>query len=455
MSTGTDISFFFHPRAIALVGASPRPGKPSQVIHESLRTSGYPGRTYLVNPHHATIGGTTCYRSLSEIPEDEIDVAIFAVPASTVLEIMERTDNIKGAIIVSAGFKETGPAGVEREEQLKALATRKGIRIIGPNCLGIYDTISRLDTFFTPEARVRRPPRGGLSLLTQSGSFAQTIMDEMAAAGLGVARVVSYGNRVDVGESDCLSFLMDDEATKVIFVYMESVDDGRRFVEVAARCTPRKPVVVVKVGKREAGIHAARSHTGAISGRYEIYRAAFKKAGIVEVEGYEGMRDAAKALNTYERVAGNRVLIITDGGGIGVSMADACEALGLEVPEPSEETRRSLRAQLPAFFVTRNPLDLTGSVTDEEYVIALEAGLQDEYDLVIVTVLWGPPHLTELLADKLKAVRDKQAKPILICSPGGEFTRRMAARFEAAGMPVFATPESAARAAAVLAQRTR
>jgi acetyl-CoA synthetase (ADP-forming) len=454
MSTGRDISFFFNPRAIALVGASPRPGKPSQVILESLRQIGYPGTTYLVNPHHAAIDGTTCYRALSEIP-DEIDVAIFAVPASTVLEIMERTENIKGAIIVSAGFKETGLAGVKREEQLKALGLRKGIRIIGPNCMGIYDTISRLDTFFTPEARVRRPPRGGLSILTQSGSFAETIMDEMAAAGIGVARVVSYGNRVDVGETDCLSFLMDDEATKVIFVYMESVDDGRRFVEIASRCTRKKPVVVVKVGKREAGIHAARSHTGAISGRYEIYRAAFKKAGIMEVEGYEGMKDAAKVLNTYERVAGNRVLIITDGGGVGVCLADACEALGLEVPELSERTRKSLSSKLPAFFVTSNPLDLTGSVTDEEYVIALEAGLQDEYDLVIVTVLWGPPELTELLADKLRVVRDKQVKPILICSPGGEFTRRMAARFEANGMPVFATPESAARAAAVLAGRTR
>jgi acyl-CoA synthetase (NDP forming) len=455
MSTGTDISFFFHPRAVALVGASPRPGKPSQVILESLRRIGYPGAIYLVNPHHAAIDGITCYPALSEIPEDEIDVAIFAVPAATVLEIMERTEDIKGAIIVCAGFKEIGPAGVTREEQLKALATRKGIRIIGPNCLGIYDTISQLDTFFTPEARVQRPPRGGLSILTQSGSFAQTIMDELAAAGIGVARVVSYGNRVDVGESDCLSFLMDDEATKVIIIYMESVDDGRRFVEIAARCTQKKPVVVVKVGKREAGMHAARSHTGAISGRYEIYRAAFKKAGIVEVDGYEGMKDAAKVLSTYQRVAGNRVLIITDGGGLGVSLADACEALGLKVPELSEGTQRSLRSKLPAFFVTSNPLDLTGSVTDEEYVIALEAGLQDEYDLVIVTVLWGPPKLTELLADKLNVVRTGQAKPVLICSPGGEFTRRMAARFEAHGMPVFTTPESAARAAAVLAGRTR
>jgi acetyl-CoA synthetase (ADP-forming) len=454
MSTGADISFFFNPMSIAIVGASPRRGKPSHVIVESLKRIGYPGAIYLVNPKYAEIDGARCYRSLSEIP-DEIDVAIFALPAAKVIEIMERTENVKGAIIVSAGFKETGYAGTRLEEELKGLGVRRGIRIIGPNCMGIYDTVARIDTFFTPEERVGRPKRGGLSILTQSGSFAETIMDEIASAGIGVARVVSYGNRVDVGETDCLEFLMDDEATKVVLLYMESVDDGRRFVEVAARCTRKKPVVVVKVGKREAGIHAARSHTGAISGRYEIYRAAFRKAGIVEVNGYEGLKDACKILNTYGLVDGNRVLIVTDGGGVGVSMADACEDLGLDVRGLTEETRKRLSAKLPGFFAIGNPVDLTGSATDEDYVLALEEGLREGYDMVIVTVLWGPPEITEQLADKLKAVRDTSKKPILICSPGGAFTRRMATRFEENGLPVFFTPESAARAAAVLAGRTR
>jgi acyl-CoA synthetase (NDP forming) len=313
MSIGTDISFFFSPKSIAIVGASPRCGKPSHIIVESLKRIGYPGVTYLVNPNYA--------------------------------------------IIVSAGFKETGYAGTKLEEELKGIGERKGIRIIGPNCMGIYDTVSQIDTYFTPVERVRRPKRGGLSILTQSGSFAELIMDEMASEGIGVARIVSYGNRVDVGETDCLNFLMDDEATKVVLIYMESVDDGRQFVEVASRCTEKKPVVVVKVGKREAGIHAARSHTGAICGRYEIYRAAFKKAGIIEVDGYEGLKDACKVLNTYDLVEGNRVLIVTDGGGVGVSMADACEDLGLDVSKLTEETRKRLSARLPGFFATGNPIE--------------------------------------------------------------------------------------------------
>jgi len=450
MTTGMDISFFFSPASIAVVGASPTPGKPSHVILESLKRIGYPGAIYPVNPKYSAIEGLKCYSSLTEINSD-IDVAIFALPAPTVIEIMERTDNVKGAIIVSAGFKETGDAGRRLETELKEIGARKGIRIIGPNCMGIYDTVSRVDTFFTPKGRVRRPARGGLSILTQSGSFAELIMDEMASEGIGVARIVSYGNRVDVGETDCLNFLTDDAATKVVAIYMESVDDGRRFVEVASRCTKKKPVVAVKVGKREAGIHAARSHTGAISGRYEIYRAAFKKAGIVEVNGYEGLKDACKVLNTYDLVAGNRVLIVTDGGGVGVSMADACEDLGLDVSELSEETRKRLSAKLLGFSATGNPIDLTGSVTDEDYVTALNEGLHDEFDVVIITVLWGAPEITEELVDKLKEVRDSYNKPLLICTPSNEFTRRMAQRFEENGMPVFFTPESAARAAAVLA----
>ena len=451
MSIGTDISFFFNPKTIAVVGASPIPGKPSHIILESLKRIGFKGTTYLVNPKYPSIDGRKCYSSMAEI-KDDIDVAILALPASKVLEVLKPVENVKGAIIISAGFKEIGDSGRRLEEALKEIVVRKGIRIIGPNCLGIYDTVSRMDTFFIPVERVKRLKRGRISILTQSGSFAEMIVDELESEGIGVARIVSYGNRVDVGETECLNFLVDDDTTKVVALYMESVDDGRRFVEVASRCTKKKPVVALKVGKREAGVHAARSHTGAISGRYELYKAAFKKAGIIEVDGYEGLKDACKVLNSYDLVAGKKVLIITDGGGVAVTMADACDDLGLEVTGLTEETRKRLSAKLPGYTATGNPIDLTSSVTDEDYVIALEEGLRDEYDIIIVIVLWGPPEITERLVDKLKQIRDRYNKPILICSPGGKFTRRMAKHFEEKkGLPVFFTPESAARAAAVLA----
>ena len=231
---------------------------------------------------------------------------------------------------------------------------------MGPNCLGIYDTASKVDTFFISSDKVERPSSGGVSVLTQSGSFAAMIMDEMANEGAGVARVVSYGNKVDVDESDCLEFLARDEVTKAVALYIESVVNGRRFIAAASGCVQKKPVVALKVGKREPGAKAASSHTGAVSGRYEAYEAAFRKAGIIEVESYEELKDACKALNRYPLAKGKRVLIITDGGGIGISIADACEEAGLRVPDLSIEAVSKLRKKLPVFASVRNPVDLTG-----------------------------------------------------------------------------------------------
>ncbi|WP_243684425.1 hypothetical protein [Methanosarcina barkeri] len=306
--------------------------------------------------------------------------------------------------------------------------------------------------FFISSDKVERPSKGGVSVLTQSGSFAAMIMDEMANEGAGVARVVSYGNKVDVDESDCLEFLAGDEATKAVALYIEDVENGRRFLAAASRCVQKKPVVALKVGKREPGAKAASSHTGAVSGRYEAYEAAFRKAGIIEVESYEALKDACKVLNRYPLVKGKRVLIITDGGGIGISIADACEEAGLRVPDISIEAVSKLRKKLPTFASVRNPVDLTGSVKDEHYVDALQEAFGEEYDLAIVSLLWGPPLLSKGVAEKIRAFASNCAKPVLICSPGGRFSREMASAFIAIGMPVFFTPESAVRAAVYCAE---
>jgi acyl-CoA synthetase (NDP forming) len=449
----SDVSFFFNPKSIAIVGASPNHGKLSYVILESLKRIGFPGVIYPVNPKYTSISDLRCYSSVMEIGEG-IDLAVIAVPAPLVLSaLIDAGRKIKGAIIVSAGFKEAGEEGRRLEEGIKDLSQREGIRIMGPNCMGLYDTISKVDTFFIPAERIGRPGRGGVSILSQSGSFAATIMDEMASEGIGVARVVSYGNRVDVGESDYLGFLADDKDTRVVALYMESVDDGRRFIEAASRCARKKPVIAVKVGKREAGVSAARSHTGAMAGRYEIYRAAFRKAGIIEVAGYEGLKDACKVLNIWGQVKGKRVLIISDGGGIGVGIADACEEMGLEVPPLKEAARKRLSKRFPNFYSFGNPIDLTGSATDDDYVTALKDGLKDGFDIAIVALLWGPPQLTDGLVGRLsEAIRDSD-KPVIICSPGGRFTCNMNRAFGERGIPVLTTPESAARAAAVLAKR--
>lgn len=450
-----DISFFFNPKSIAVIGASPTPGKISHVILDRLRNMGFQGDIYPVNPKYKSIDNLNCYGSISEIGRN-IDIAVIAVPAPLVPDaIRDAGKKVKGAIIIGAGFGETGKDGRKMEDGIKEIAKETGIRVMGPNCLGLYDTVSMVDTFFVPAERMGRPGRGGISVLSQSGSFSSLIMDEMASEGIGVSRIVSYGNRIDVGESDCLEFLADDDNTKAVAIYMESVNDGRRFIEAAARCSRKKPVLAIKVGRREAGVSAAKSHTGAITGIYEIYRAAFRKAAVIEIYGYDGLKDACRALNVFNPVKGMKVLIITNGGGIGVRIADACEEMGLDVANLPEDLQMYLSAKFPTFYGINNPLDLTGSATDEEYINALEHGLKDDYDIVIITVLWGPPRLTEGLTDKLAETIKRQDKPALICSPGGIFTKKQNRRFEEKGIPVFSTPESVARAASVLANLRR
>jgi acetate---CoA ligase (ADP-forming) subunit alpha len=445
-----DTSFFFNPRSVAIIGASPMHGKLSHAIMDNLRETGYPGRVYPVNPHYTSVNGMTCYQSITHIKED-VDIAVVCVPAPAVLDALNDIvrKGVLGVIIVSAGFKEVGGEGAVLEQRIYKIASDAGIRIIGPNCLGIFDNISKLDTFFILRERIKRPPPGGLSILSQSGSFAGTIIDTLAAEGVGVSRIVNYGNRVDVGESDCLEYLAADKLTKVVGLYIESVDDGRRFLEAAKRCANEKPVFAIKVGRHGAGASAARSHTGAIAGMYEIYRAAFKKAGIIEARSYSEFLDACRVLGKQRCANGERVLIITDGGGMGASIADECEEMGLHIAEPSDMFKQTITPKLPLFCTLANPIDLTGSVTDDDYVMVIKEGLK-EFDLAIVMVLWGPPGLTDRLIAILSDASREMNKPIVICSPGGEYTRRKNKMFEDAGLPVFSSPEEAARAARLL-----
>ncbi|MBI5885766.1 MAG: CoA-binding protein [Deltaproteobacteria bacterium] len=449
-----NMDFFFNPSSVAVVGASGVPGKLSGIILASLLKSRFKGAVYPVNPKYTEVLGIACYPSIKAIGK-EIDIAIFALPAAlTPAAVKAAAGLAAGAIIVSGGFGEAD--GWEYESEIKTIAADSGMRVIGPNCMGIYDTLTRLDTFFIADERIKRPKRGGLSMVSQSGSFAITAMDELAADGLGVARIISYGNKADVNESDCLDFLAEDDATKAVALYIESVDDGRRFVEAAGRCSAQKPVMAVKVGKGAAGSSAARSHTGAIAGRPEIYSAAFKKAGVVELHGYEDFICGCKAYgirNEPLECRGSRVMIITDGGGMGVGIADACVQAGLEVAAPSADVVERLSAIFPAYFSMGNPIDLTGSVTDEWYARSLEAAMSgDNYDIAIVAALWGPPNLTDDLAKLLAWKARESGKPVIICSPGGAYSRKKAKLFMKEGLPVFTTPEAAVRAAAVLAR---
>ncbi len=446
--------FFFNPASVAVVGASVNPAKLSHIIMRSIEEAGFSGRIYPVNPAYSEVLGKRCYPDINAI-EEGVDVAIFALPAEKVVEELKKVaGNLKGAIVISGGFSETGHKGGLLEKELLKVATAKGVRIIGPNCMGIYDTVTGLDTLFIPHDRVDRPPRGRIAILSQSGSFALTAMDVLAKEGIGVSRMVSYGNRIDVDEADCLDFLSDDEHTDAVMMYIEGIRDGRRFVESAGRCG--KELFAIKVGKREAGSRATTLHTGSMAGRYELYRTAFKEASITELAGFEEFIDACRAIHSMKPTWGNRVMIITDGGGMGVSVADMCVDAGLLLPELPEDVRKELKEVLPPYFTISNPLDLTGNATDEWYVTALEKTLNlTVYDAVMVILLWGPPGLTEKLPQKIAQLAEKTGKPVIVCSPGGRFTERMSAVFETTGMPVFSTPEGAVRATSVILRGER
>ena len=454
MGNGKDLAPLFTPGSVAVVGASDRPGKISGVIMESLRAGGFKGEVYPVNPTHETVFGLECRPSISSI-EGGVDLAVFAVPAPVVPGLLrEAGDSLRAAVIISGGFGESGPEGEALEEEVRAIAEASGVRVVGPNCMGIFNSEAGLDTFFIPHDKLERPRPGPVSIISQSGSFAITAMAELAAEGVGVSKVVSYGNGVDVSEADCLDFLAEDASTGAVAMYMESVTNGRAFVEAASRCSAAKPVMALKVGRHEAGARAARSHTGAITGRYEVYRAAFAKAGVLEAGGYEDFIGGCKAFGMERDAGGGRVAIITDGGGIGVGLADACADMGLEVPSLDAGLAEGLSALFPPFFPVSNPLDLTGSATDRLFADAVEKTLEGDFcDIMIVAALWGPPSLTDGLAGLIGERAAATDKPVIICTPGGEYSRARLALWRKEGLPVFSTPESAVRAAAVLARK--
>ncbi|MBI5233844.1 MAG: CoA-binding protein [Deltaproteobacteria bacterium] len=445
------MDFFFNPKNVAIVGASIGSGKLSAVIMENL-VSSYGDRVYPVNPKYESLMGLRCYPSLKAIG-DNVDLAVFAVSANAIPGLLREAEGVlRGAIIISGGFGEAQGEGERLDAGLRSAIKDTGIRVIGPNCLGVLDAHSGLDTFFIPKDRVKRPKPGRLSILSQSGSFALTAVDELAQEAIGVSRVVSYGNMADVDESELLEYLAHDEMTGAVALYIESVGDGRRFVESARRCSMKKPVMAVKVGRFDAGVSAARSHTGALAGRYELYRAGFRKASIIEAHGYEEFIDGCKALGSSVRAKGKRVVIITDGGGVGVNIADACVGARLEVDPVSDGLKEDFKKFLPPYCSLANPIDLTGSVLDEWFSETLAHALKgDLYDMAIVAPLWGPPGLTDRLPRLIAEAGRASNKPVIVCTPGGAYTKAKMRLFRENGFAVFTSPESAARAAGILA----
>lgn len=431
------MDFFFYPSSVAVFGSF----KKGAIAYEILRNiveGGFKGETVPVNPKggEVEIGGKKL--KVAEKLEKDVDVAIIAIPAKLVPPLIEEIgDKVKGAVVISAGFSETGNTELERE--LIEKAREKGVRIIGPNCAGIFGV--HADFFGSFEVRVKK---GGLALISQSGAFGGAALAMGNEEGIGFSAFVSYGNAADLTESDFLRYFANDENTKVIALYIEGVKDGKKFVEALRYATAKKPVIVLKAGKSRSGSKAAQSHTGSLAGSYEIYKGLFAQFGAIEVKEMEELFDAAKTFEMYES-GGRRIAIITNSGGPGVLATDKAERLGLEIARLEDETMEELRNLLPPQCSIKNPIDLIADADYNRYKKSIEVVCKDK-NVDALLVICVPPIFmpSEEIA---KAIIDAKChKPIIVNFMAGELVKEGVRLLNAYGIKNFPTPERAAKA---------
>jgi len=434
------LNSLFSPESVALIGAAHTEIKLGGVVLKNLLK--LRGKVYPVNPKYDTLMGLRSYHTAKEIPV-AIDLAIIMRPAPEVPEILrELGSRAKSAIVVSSGFAEVGEESLQAE--VKRIGRELGMRLLGPNCMGIFNPARRLDTFFISPERMKRPKRGNVAILSQSGAIMASLFEALRASHIGLSKAVGYGNALDIDESDLYEYLCDDEETDVVVSYIESLGDGRRFVEKAKELSVKKSLVILKSGKGESGSAAAYSHTGRLAGRHEVFQSILRQFGIMEAGDFDGMMDAAKALSYQRPSIGNRVCIITNGGGSGVLAADECMRQGLDVPRSGEEKLARLKNMFPHFYVLNNPFDLTAQVRDEDYLTVLDE-VKDEYDAFLVIALPNVLGITERLAELMKDFKGRTQKPIVFHIPGDGISKRIITHLEKTQIPVFPSPERAVK----------
>lgn len=445
---------FFKPNSVAIVGASRSEEKVGHVILRRMIEIGFQGKLYPVNPSAEEILNLKCYPSLSQIP-DRVDLVVVAVRAEATPEVVEEAaeKGAKGALVISGGFSEVGNS--ELEGKLIETARRYGIRVIGPNCLGIFDPRNKVDTLFLPERVVPRPEEGGVAVLTQSGSLGSTVLTMMRKEGIGISKFVSYGNRADVDEGELIEYLMDDEDTRVIAAYVESVSDGRKLMESIRRASERKPVVVLKGGRTQSGSRAVRSHTGSLAGSSEVFHSAVRQSGGITVSDLNGFLDSPVALASQPPVTGDRVAVVTNGGGFGILAVDALESLGFQLNQPSEGLKGRLRSVLPPYYPIGNPTDLTGDSTPEQFLeVGSTISESGEYDAMLLIPLLGVPAMAPKgTLEALSELLERSKIPMVaVAVPTTDEVEELLRELKRRGLPIFPTPERAAQALLSLRQ---
>jgi acetyl coenzyme A synthetase (ADP forming)-like protein len=443
---------FFQPTGVVVVGASGIPSKLGYGVARNLINSGFAGEIHFVSQKRGNLFGRPVYLSLGEVP-DPVDLAVLIVPASAICSALKECQQrgIFAAIVVSSGFREIGGEGVKLENEMMRIAENAGIRLIGPNCIGLLDTHFPLDTTFLPPPL---PTAGDVAFISQSGAICAAIIDWARGQGFGFSRLISLGNQADVNETDMLSAVVEDDHTRVLTLYIESVSNGLRFVEEASRITRQKPVIALKVGRFSSGQRAAASHTGALAGQDIAYQAAFKRAGVFRASTSEEMFDWASALACCPLPKGRRMAVLTNAGGPGVIAADALEINGLTLADLSPETRTSLSSLLPPAAGLNNPIDMLASASPQVYADCLKLLITDPGVDGIMVILPPPPMYTaENIANEMIPIIQSASKPVVIALMGEQLIKNASACFRDARIPEYRFPERAASALFVLARR--
>ncbi|RMG39856.1 MAG: CoA-binding protein [Methanobacteriota archaeon] len=431
---------FFTPKSVAIVGASNNPTKVGYSLLHNLRLSGYEGKIYPVNLREKEVQGLKAYKSLKEIPE-EIDLLVVSIPAQYVLDLLDEAHElqIKSVLIISAGFKETGAKGAELEQKLLKKIREYGMRVIGPNCLGLIDNFTPLNITFTKSSS----KKGDLGFISQSGAMITGILDWSTREDIGFSKFISVGNKLDIDEVELIELMGNDPNTKAILLYLEAINKGREFIEVCRRVVRKKPIIAIKSGTSKAGARAASSHTGAMAGANTAYDTAFEKSGVIRVERTEDLFTIATTFSWQPLPRSNQICIITNAGGPGIIATDHAEFNGLNLATLSSTTINTLKENLHPAAATHNPIDVLGTGGEKEYRLSMELAMKDP-NVGMILVILAPQEMTKPM-DIAKVITEIKEtypdKPIAASFFGGEAMEEALEFLKKNRVPAFAFPE--------------
>lgn len=449
------IEYFFNPRSIAIVGASANLTKLSGRPVDALIKNKFAGKIYPVNPRYSEIAGLTCYRAIGDVP-GPVDLAVVSVPAEATIEALEACARakVKTTVVFTSGFAEIGEAGMLMQERMADIARQNGMRILGPNCLGMIYYPKVVMASFSDIMFIERSHAGKMAFITQSGAFGEKTFIQCAADGVGMNAFISVGNEADLGFSDFIAHLVGDDEISLFGAYVEGAKDGRKFRHAAeAALRAGKPVLIKKVGRTASGTRAARSHTGALAGNDRIYDSFFRQTGIIRIDELRDLTCFAQVFQSGRQPKGPNVAILTDSGGPGVEMADCCERFGLNVPELSHKTRTAIEAAIPSYGSARNPIDMTAAIMTDDalYTKCLRAIFaDDDIDIVFAPAVFMSYASPGLLDEALDIYRSSD-KPLVLCpiwADSSPESQAMVERARREGIPMISEASDAARAMA-------